>query len=326
MWICQEDKDILIDNKYIRERKEFFVVLTVIISIFLLYGILYAVNDWTWTNTSASGFCEKVQDGWIREPTNTISNFAFIFVGLYILWLAKDDPTDGTPSMSNRSWFLIMYAISCTAVGVGSFAMHGFNTGWGGWLDLTGMMMYITIPVFYNFSRFLRWNEKEFCMYYLGTNILLSILDWQYNIGLFVWGLSIGIWLSQETAIKYQNQPIIIFLVPTLIVFTLFFNANKDSTPIDFVTQEYEAIILWALLALFLHKIDEIKLERTHTPYFWAGFGSYLIATIIWEPSRTDGPLCDPDSLLQGHALWHLLGAVAMWCFYKYFRTEIDNY
>ncbi|HIF37588.1 MAG: hypothetical protein CXT75_10845 [Methanobacteriota archaeon] len=326
MWICQEDKDILIDNKYIRERKEFFVVLTVIISIFLLYGILYAVNDWTWTNTSASGFCEKVQDSWIREPTNTISNFAFIFVGLYILWLAKDDSTDGHPSMSNRSWFLIMYAISCTAVGVGSFAMHGFNTGWGGWLDLTGMMMYITIPVFYNFSRFLRWNEKEFCMYYLGTNILLSILDWQYNIGIFVWGLSIGIWLSQETAIKYQNQPIIIFLVPTLIVFTLFFNANKDSTPIDFVIQEYEAIILWALLALFLHKIDEIKLERTHTPYFWAGFGSYLIATIIWEPSRTDGPLCDPDSLLQGHALWHLLGAVAMWCFYKYFRTESDNY
>jgi len=27
---------------------------------------------------------------------------------------------------------------------------------------------------------------------------------------------------------------------------------------------------------------------------------------------RTGGPLCRPDSLLQPHALWHLLTAVAM--------------
>ncbi len=27
---------------------------------------------------------------------------------------------------------------------------------------------------------------------------------------------------------------------------------------------------------------------------------------------RTGGPLCDPDSLLQGHALWHVLTAVAL--------------
>ncbi len=64
---------------------------------------------------------------------------------------------------------------------------------------------------------------------------------------------------------------------------------------------EFEAILLWAALAFFLYRIEDIKLERTHAPYFWL-------------------------SLAQGHALWHVLGAVSMWCFYKYFRTEIDNY
>ena len=93
----------------------------------------------------------------------------------------------------------------------------------------------------------------------------------------------------------------------------------------DFVKKEYEAIILWALLALFLHKMDEIKFERTHSPYFWGGFGAYLLATLIWEPSSTGGTLCHPDTLFEGHALWHILGAVAMWCFYKYFRTEVDR-
>ena len=86
LWARQEDKDSLIDNKYIRERREFFSVLTGVVFIFLAYILIYALNDWSWTNTSASGFCEKVQDGWIREPVNTISNLAFVFVGLYILW------------------------------------------------------------------------------------------------------------------------------------------------------------------------------------------------------------------------------------------------
>ena len=35
------------------------------------------------------------------------------------------------------------------------------------------------------------------------------------------------------------------------------------------------------------------------------GFGVYLL-------SRTDGPLCAPESLLQGHAIWHLSVAVGV--------------
>jgi hypothetical protein len=31
-----------------------------------------------------------------------------------------------------------------------------------------------------------------------------------------------------------------------------------------------------------------------------------------WWAGRTGGPWCDPDSLLQPHAAWHLLGAAAL--------------
>jgi hypothetical protein len=31
-----------------------------------------------------------------------------------------------------------------------------------------------------------------------------------------------------------------------------------------------------------------------------------------WWVGRTASPWCDPDSLLQGHAAWHLLGAAAL--------------
>jgi hypothetical protein len=33
-----------------------------------------------------------------------------------------------------------------------------------------------------------------------------------------------------------------------------------------------------------------------------------------WWLGRTASPRCDPDSLLQGHAAWHLLGAAALAC------------
>jgi len=36
---------------------------------------------------------------------------------------------------------------------------------------------------------------------------------------------------------------------------------------------------------------------------------------VVFALSRTGGPLCRPESLLQGHALWHLAtaGALAAW-------------
>lgn len=50
--------------------------------------------------------------------------------------------------------------------------------------------------------------------------------------------------------------------------------------------------------------------------------GCFGVAYAVWIPSRTGGPLCAPDSWLQGHALWHLLCAGATACFYVYYRSE----
>jgi Ceramidase len=44
------------------------------------------------------------------------------------------------------------------------------------------------------------------------------------------------------------------------------------------------------------------------------GFGIWVL-----DQNRT---LCAPDSLIQGHAFWHLCGAVSLWLTYSYFRSE----
>jgi Ceramidase len=80
------------------------------------------------------------------------------------------------------------------------------------------------------------------------------------------------------------------------------------------------AIVLLAAIAV------ELLLARPHranirTALFFYGLLANAVAFGIWilDNTRT---LCAPDSLLQGHALWHLLGAVAVYFNYLYYRSE----
>jgi hypothetical protein len=67
------------------------------------------------------------------------------------------------------------------------------------------------------------------------------------------------------------------------------------------------------------------RIDPRRMPWFWAGLGSFAAAFAIWNVSRTGGVWCDSGSLLQGHALWHLLTAVSVGCFYCYFRNEAST-
>jgi hypothetical protein len=74
--------------------------------------------------------------------------------------------------------------------------------------------------------------------------------------------------------------------------------------------------ILFELLNSFVRKMDhDIK---------WAllSFGSLMLAFGIWNMWLNDGPLCDPHSLIQGHAIWHLLDALAVYFLFRFYVSE----
>jgi len=55
------------------------------------------------------------------------------------------------------------------------------------------------------------------------------------------------------------------------------------------------------------------------------GVASILVmclAFFIWNLSLSDSPWCDPSSLIQGHGIWHLLNALAIYCLYRYYVSE----
>jgi len=63
--------------------------------------------------------------------------------------------------------------------------------------------------------------------------------------------------------------------------------------------------------------------SRDWRPLLAAG-ACFVAAIIIWRLSHTGAPLCDPDSLLQGHAVWHLLCALTTVGIFLFFAAEDD--
>ena len=53
----------------------------------------------------------------------------------------------------------------------------------------------------------------------------------------------------------------------------------------------------------------------------WAA-GALAVGFAIWILDITRA-VCRPESLLQGHAVWHLLGAGSAACIYLYYRSEL---
>jgi|CXWL01.1.fsa_nt_gi hypothetical protein len=60
---------------------------------------------------------------------------------------------------------------------------------------------------------------------------------------------------------------------------------------------------------------------RIKTRYFIASLTVFILAYTIWTLDK-NGTLCAPDSLLQGHALWHVLTALAAGLLFVYYRSE----
>ncbi len=82
---------------------------------------------------------------------------------------------------------------------------------------------------------------------------------------------------------------------------------------------------LFAVL-LILAILAELVFARPLRPdarvaYYLGGILATAMAFGIWILDQ-QGLVCAPRSLLQGHALWHLLGATSLWLSFSYFRSE----
>jgi hypothetical protein len=217
-------------------------------------------------------YCEAFTGGIVEQPVNTLSNFGFVVVGLWILWTASQDRTAGSGSrMTTEQVYPLLYGAVGVFLGVGSMYFHASMTEWGGWIDLVSMHLFITYLLLYDVivlrERSTGWFLRAFTVANGALAVLLWVMDNGY--GKFVFGTLIVATLALEYRLAAQDSPV-----------------ARDRR------------------------------------WLWSGLGVYVFGQLIWVLSRDGAPLCDPDSLLQGHALWHLTSAATVLLLYRYLCSE----
>ncbi len=92
----------------------------------------------------------------------------------------------------------------------------------------------------------------------------------------------------------------------------------------DIAVVHHAGNVAFAFLLVLAVVIEVAIMRRGQTRavrgYAFGSLGAILLAFAIWNASQRG--LCDPESLVQGHAIWHLLGAVSAYLLYRYYASE----
>lgn len=272
-----------------------------------------------------SRWCERVSGGLLREPVNTLGNLAFVIAGLAMFARLSRDEIDGVPKTNRligNAPMALLFASASVFLGPGSMVMHGTHTRFGAWLDNVSMIAFILIPWLLNVSAMGRWSKKTFFVVYGSVLGVYAAGYWfqgpDLGIGLDLFGASIAIWVVSEVLYRWWSPWL--RLTSGLVGFGVAFVFGvTPATMLDSPGEYWWMVLMWLPAALAKYPPTA---RRRYVPWFWVGIGSFLLAYAIWLTGTADHPWCDPDSLYQAHAVWHILGALATWGFFKYFRTE----
>ena len=325
-------------SEMLNEKRTFFISLGVLFILTVLY-ILVGLSSWAEGPVeSATNFCENISDGLIKEPVNAFSNFTYIIVGLVVMWNMPSSQEKAANPMLDGGLYPTLFAVGSIYIGIGSFAMHGTNTNWGTSMDWTGMLFFISFPVYYNLSRQFQWSDKLFMSVFFTMFILTAILDTYASNNNhvlienfsgsnklrlnhitrdYMWSLYIGTWIIQEAKNITQNRLVWMVALPLIACVTL-------SVGVPFM-QILILCVMFVGIAMLLHFQPGQTLVRNPNPHLWFGVGFYVLGNIVWRFGRDGEAACNPDTLIQFHALWHLFTGLSFYFFYRYFTTENNS-
>ena len=81
-------------------------------------------------------------------------------------------------------------------------------------------------------------------------------------------------------------------------------------------------IILCVVIELLIVFVRRSKIQKR-----WGIISmiTFVIAFVFWNLSKNGDLLCYPSSWFQGHALWHLLDALALYFLFRYYISENNS-
>ncbi len=141
-----------------------------------------------------------------------------------------------------------------------------------------------------------------------------SLTDWGGKLDMASMVLSFGFWLAYNVTrardlTRGRFLALFLGLAAVLLVPRVVFGVLG--------LEIFAGLVAAVLVSEVLVARSPLRIERR---WLWIGLALYLPALLVWWLSLSGHPLCDPASLLQGHAVWHVITALSPAALYLYFR------
>jgi len=245
----------------------FYATVATLACVGLMVFIGSRVENWdSWSQAPGRyTFNEAIRDGWLLQPWNTFSSFAFIFIAIYIMFLPF--PKTINKTVSSNLFLRYIFAISLFVTGIGTAFLHMSHTSLGHLLDWIGMFMVVVFILVYSFRRFKLHPLVFLAIFVVGTGAILAMAF------TFAGGF---------------RQEIFGGIIIVGAILEIFLNRSNPKFSLDTLLMSGSAI----LFGLIFRLIDD-------THFFF-----------------------DPYSWFQGHAIWHVLGALAGALLYYHYSQE----
>ena len=161
---------------------------------------------------------------------------------------------------------------------------------------------------------------------YIFSVLFIGLTSWFYHASLSF----VGSWLDLQSMylliifiILYnlvrlgklrKDSYLWVYLLVNVVCGLLQFYYQKE------IARELFAFLV--ILSVVLEGYIQISLKpQINKSFFWTAFFLLVLAFGIWIVDRYK-VLCVPDSLLQGHSVWHLLGSLSAWFMFLYYSSE----
>jgi hypothetical protein len=153
-----------------------------------------------------------------------------------------------------------------------------------------------------------------------------SLTDWGGAIDVLSMFLWINFLICYDLASIYdwsRLRFLVVYLVATAILMLPRLLYGPSGVPIFAVVfAGWLLIEAYAAIRSRRHPVPPTFTFDRDRSWLLGYLATSIVAFTIWTASHGGGPLCRPESLLQGHAVWHVLNAVAFALLYPYLRSE----
>jgi hypothetical protein len=228
-------------------------------------------------------YCERLHDGMIKQPSNTWSNLGFVLVGLIML-ASLPAVVEGSGRDPMEERTFYAILYGCVVIFLGPGSMF-FHASMKKWGGWIDTLSMILYTAFLL--------VYDFTGIVNGGKTLFLIV-----FGVLVVGLGVLTWFVPDSPLPHFSMGALAF---------------------------GSMAVLWALLQFFAI-LGIGGIDRDNGPavlLFIAGAIVFGIAFLIQQRSDTHKPWCQPESIVQGHAIWHLLTAATTVILFFYLATEI---